>query len=224
MNKSIAFVSVLLTISCAGRAPEGSNGTVILQCPDVVEAPQPDVTVTCPEQDDTALVSCLGDLDEALDLCEVDDVEPEPAAEHVLTVTFTTAFHAAEPFEVLPGASEVILGTILLRSMDESPIVIDEQRLTLLVADNVGLNYQPGISGDVRVDESVDACRLVRWPGGTSYSDEIAPQGDGTLRFWEDLTVVGEDALALDVVCDFAPVLPHNNDADGFAVDILSAA
>jgi hypothetical protein len=164
-----------------------------------------------------------GDDDDSASGDDDDDDDGADTDELFVEVSFTTAYHAAAPFEVTdPEGNEVTLGTFVFQNDEEVDIDIDEFHPLMLVRDQYeeGAGFYGGSDGDIRADEFFDSCVLRGWPELIVIGGPTGVQENGEIEFIDRFTLFAGENRALDMVCTFVDELPEFEDTVAFAVDL----
>ncbi len=139
---------------------------------------------------------------------------------------FTTAYHAADHFDVVDPTAEVTLGTFQFENHNLVPVTIDAAYPTMMIMKpyEVGGEFNQGNDDSLYANDLVNNCVLRSWPEMTVYMGPSSIDGSGQIDFIDDFTLAPESALALDVVCELQDELPAWDHDVAFAVDLTDSA
>ncbi|MBT3230915.1 hypothetical protein HN358_04025 [Candidatus Uhrbacteria bacterium] len=168
----------------------------------------------------------LGDFcDEFPELCDTGDTDETEAT---LQMQFTTAWSAAEHYQIIPGQNDINFGAWMFQSVTGDDITIqDVTMMSYVDSDGDGVFSSLEEEG-VNPADYFTNCRMVDVTLRSVIMGPMEFDSHGWVNFTDDFTVSGDDAEAMNFVCDLteaAEELEFASFAFGIqTIDVISTA
>lgn len=146
----------------------------------------------------------------------------------ILDVSFTTAFHSAQSFDVQPGQKGVTFGTFLFSNKSAGKVTVKDVQVGFIDSSNPNSGNtwaDSEAAGHAKlISDHITNCVLRSWPETVVFAGPSNPNNIARADMHDGFEIQpdnGMNALALDMVCDMTD---NTVDSDtGFAVEIMDA-